>query len=143
MRTWHGIVRGTRLTSLVVCGLALIGVSARGDSPGQTSLNIYFQSTLKDQAYQQRTFKRVAAVWKAPEGARFPKAGAKTVVQAVIAKDGRLVSAVISTGCGSKKWDAAVEKTVRAAAPYEPLPKDYKYPSLEAHFHMSYLAGSR
>ena len=143
MRSWHGVVRGIRLTSTLVCGLALICVRATGDSSGQTSLNIYFQSTLKDQAYQQMTFKRVAAAWKAPEGAGFPKAGTKTVVQAVIAKDGRLVSTVISTGCGSKRWDAAVEKAVRAAAPYDALPKDYKYPSLEAHFHMSYLAGAR
>jgi protein TonB len=116
---------------------------ARAESSGQTSLNIYFQSTLKDEAYQQDTFKKVAAVWKAPEGASFPKVGSKTVVKAVIAKDGRLVSAVISTRCGSKRWDAAVEKAVRSAAPYDPLPKDYEHTTLEAHFHMSYLAGAR
>jgi protein TonB len=143
MRSWHGIVRGIRLTSLLVCGLVPLCVSATGESSGQTSLNIYFQSTLKDQAYQQKTFKRVAAVWKAPEDARFPKVGTKTVVQAVIAKDGRLVSTIISTACGSKKWDAAVEKAVRAAAPYDALPKDYEYRSVEAHFHMSYLARAR
>ncbi len=142
MRSW-GVVRRIRLTSLLVYGLALLCVSATGESSRQTSLSIYFQSTLKDQAYQQKTFKRVAAAWKAPEGAGFPKVGTKTVVQAVIAKDGRLVSTVISTECGSKKWDAAVEKAVRAAAPYDALPKDYKYPSVEAHFHMSYLAGAR
>ena len=33
--------------------------------------------------------------------------------------------------------------TVRAAAPYDPLPKDYNHESLDAHFHMSYLAGAR
>ena len=70
MRSRHGVVRGIGLTFLLVCGVALIGVSATGDSSGQTSLNIYFQSTLKDQAYQQKTFKRVAAAWKAPENAR-------------------------------------------------------------------------
>jgi len=143
MRSWRGVVSGIRRTSLLVCGLALLCVIARGDSSGQTSLNIYFQSTLKDQAYQQKTFKKVAAVWKAPQGIGFPKVGTKTVVQAVIAKDGRLVSTVISTECGSKTWDAAVEKAIRAAAPYDPLPKDYKHASLEAHFHMSYLAGAR
>jgi protein TonB len=119
--------------------ILLLGVSARSDSPGQTSLTIYFQSTLKDQAYQQKTFKRVAAAWKAPEGARFPKVGTKTVVRAVIASDGRLVSTDVSTECGEKKWDAAVERAVRSASPYDPLPKGFKYPSVEAHFHMSYL----
>src|SRR5687767_14986920 len=136
MRSWHRVVSGIRLTSLLVCGLGLIGVTARGDSSGQTSLNIYFQSTLKDEAYQQKTFKKVAAAWKEPEGVAFPKVGTKTVVQAVIAKDGGLSSTVISTRCGSKAWDAAVEKAVRGAAPYDPLPKDYKHASLEAHFHM-------
>jgi protein TonB len=143
MRSWHDLVRGIRRASLLACGLAVLGVSATGASSGQTSLNIYFQSTLKDQAYQQKTFNRVAAAWKPPAGAGFPNVGTKTVVQAVIAKDGRLVSTVVSTECGSKTWDAAVEKAVRAAAPYDPLPKDYKYPSLEAHFHMSYLAAAR
>ena len=57
----------------------------------------------------------------------------------VIASDGRLVSTDVSTECGAKKWDAAVERAVRSASPYDPLPKDFKYPSVEAHFHMSYL----
>jgi protein TonB len=143
MRSRHGLVRGIWLASLLACGLTPLWVSVVGAAPGQTSLAIYFQSTLKDQAYQQKTFNRVARTWKAPGGAGFPKLGTKTVVQAVIAKDGRLVSTLISTGCGSKTWDAAVEKAVRAAVPYDPLPKDYKYPTLEAHFHMSYLAGAR
>ncbi len=139
MWLWHGAVRGGRLTPFLVCVIVLLGVSARSDSSGQTSLMIYFQSTLKDQAYQQKTFKRVAAAWKTPEGARFPKVGTKTVVRAVIASDGRLVSTDISTECGAKKWDAAVERAVRSASPFDPLPKDFKYPSVEAHFHMSYL----
>jgi protein TonB len=143
MRSWARFVSGIRRTSLLVCGLALLVSMARGDSSGQTSLNIYFQSTLKDQPYQQKTFKKVAAIWKTPEHVAFPKIGTKTVVRAVIAKDGRLVSTVISTSCGSKTWDAAVEKAVRNAAPYDPLPKDYKHASMEADFHMSYLAGAR
>ena len=32
----------------------------------QPSLTIYFQSTLKDQAHQQKTFKKVGAAWKPP-----------------------------------------------------------------------------
>lgn len=140
MRSWYGLVSGVRLASFLVCSLALLCVIARGDSSGQTSLNIYFQSTLKDQAYQQKTFKKFAAAWKSPADAGFPKLGTKTVVRAVIGKDGRLASTLISTECGSKTWDAAVEKAVRAAAPYDPLPKDYKHDSLEADFHMSYVA---
>jgi periplasmic protein TonB len=130
--------RGSRLTALQLCVTVLLCVSASGDAPIQASLNIYFQSTLKDQAYQQKTFKKVAAAWK-PPASQFPKAGTKTVVRTVIAKDGRLVSTDISMECGSKVWDAAVAKAIRAAAPFDALPASFAYPSYEAHFHMSYL----
>jgi outer membrane biosynthesis protein TonB len=128
---------------LVLCAALLLAVGARGESRVQPSLTIYFQSTLKDQAHQQKTFKKVGAAWKPPATSRHPAVGTKTVVRAVIAKGGRLVSTDIWTSSGSKEWDAAVEKAVRAAAPYDPLPASFAYPSYEADFHMSYLARGR
>jgi len=99
------------------------------------ALNVYFQSTLKDAVYQKKTFDRVAKTWKTPRAT--PKVGAKTVVQAVIAKDGKLASASVSMSSGVKEWDDAALAAVKKAAPYDPLPAGYKYPSLEAHFHVS------
>jgi periplasmic protein TonB len=131
------------VTALLSWSTVLVASSARGESRVQPSLTIYFQSTLKDEAHQQKTFKKVSAAWKAPATARSPRAGTKTVVRAVIAKGGRLVSTDISMSSGSKDWDAAVDKAVRAAAPYDPLPRSFPYPSYEAHFHMSYLAVAR
>ena len=136
--TWRTIV-----TAFLLCVTVLAGVIARGASRVQPSLTIYFQSTLKDQAHQQKTFKKVGAAWKPPATSRYPRVGTKTVVRAVIAKTGKLVSTDVSTSSGSKEWDAAVDKAVRAAAPYDPLPRSFPYPSYEAHFHMSYLAASR
>src|SRR5687768_11346859 len=104
-------------TAFLMCGPILLGVIAHAAPRVQSSLTIYFQSTLKDQAHQQKTFKKVGAAWKPPAGSRFPKAGTKTVVRAVIAKGGRLVSTDVSMSSGAKEWDAAVDKAVRAAAP--------------------------
>jgi len=104
---------------------------------GRPSLNAYFQSTLADEAYQKKTFERVAKTWKTPPAKATPKLGAKTVVQAVIAKDGKLASSTISMSSGSKSWDAAALAAVKSAAPFDPLPASYKYPSLEVHFHVS------
>jgi protein TonB len=100
-------------------------------------LNAHFQSTLSDAAYQKRTFDRVAKAWKSPAAAAYPKVGAKTVVQAVLSRDGRVMSTLVSTESGSKEWDAAARKGVENAAPYEPLPPGYKPPTLEVHFHFA------
>jgi periplasmic protein TonB len=108
-----------------------------GAGVGKPSLNAYFQSTLSDEAYQKKTFARVAAAWKTPPAKSFPKVGAKAVVQAVIAKDGKLASTTVSMSSGSQVWDAAALAAVQKAAPFDPLPASYKYPSLEVHFHVS------
>jgi periplasmic protein TonB len=104
---------------------------------GRPSLNAYFQSTLQDSAYQKKTFDRVAKAWKGPAASAYPKVGAKAVVQAVLSRDGRVMSTLVSTGSGSKEWDAAARKGVEDAAPFDPLPAAYKPPTLEVHFHFS------
>jgi protein TonB len=131
-----------KVTALLLCAV-LSAASARGEARVRPSLTIYFQSTLKDEAHQQKTFKKLSAAWKPPAVTRYPKVGTKTVVRAVIARNGRLVSTDVSTSSGSKEWDTAVDRAVRAAAPYDPLPGSFPYPSYEAHVHMSYLAAAR
>lgn len=102
---------------------------------GKPSLNVYFQKTLTDTAYQKKVFEKVAKVWKMP--ASLPAVGKKTVVQAVITKEGKLASAMVSMASGSKEWDDAALAAVKAAAPFDPLPKGYAYPSVEIHFHFA------
>jgi protein TonB len=101
------------------------------------SLNAYFQSNLEDTSYQKKTFDRVAAAWKAPGAKDYPKPKSKAVVQAVISRDGKLVSAVVSMSSGSKKWDESVLSAVKRAAPFDPLPARFGFPSVEVHFHLS------
>jgi protein TonB len=104
---------------------------------GRPSLNAYFQSNLKDTAYQKKTFDRVAKAWKTPAASQIPEVGKKTVVQAVIAKDGKLVSAVVSMSSGKKGWDSAALAAVRSAAPFDPLPGSFRASTVEVHFHVS------
>ena len=99
------------------------------------SLNVYFQSTLKDAAYQKAVFAKVSAAWKAPKG--LPAVGKKVVVQAVLARDGKVTSAHVSMTSGSKAWDDAALAAVKGGSPFAPLPSGYRYPTLEVHFHVS------
>jgi protein TonB len=102
---------------------------------GKPSLNVYFQKTLTDTAYQKKVFEKVAKAWQMP--ASLPAVGKKTVVQAVITKDGKLASAVITMQSGAKAWDGAALAAVKSAAPFEPLPKEYAWRSVEVHFHFA------
>jgi TonB family protein len=116
---------------------AVVAIAAAAPllAAGRPSLNAYFQSTLKDTAYQKKTFDRVASHWKTPS--QVPAVGKKTVVQARVARDGKLISTEVSMSSGVKAWDAAADAAVQAAAPFDPLPAGYQYPTLEVHFHVS------
>ncbi len=122
-----------RVTAFLALALALGAALAAG----RPSLECYFQTTLKDPAYQKKTFDRVAAKWKTPAAAEIPPVGKKTVVQAVITKDGTLATTEISTSSGKKGWDAAALNAVKSAAPFDPLPAGFNYPSVQVHFHVS------
>ena len=69
--------------------------------------------------------------------AEVPPVGKKTVVQAAILKDGSLATTEVSMSSGKKGWDAAALKAVKAAAPFDPLPAGFAYPSVQVHFHVS------
>ena len=117
--------------------LVAAGLSGSASAAGRPELEVYFQSNLSDAAYQKKTFDRVAKKWKAPGASEIPEVGRKTVVQAVIGRDGALVSALVSLKSGKKGWDDATLKAVKSAAPFDPLPAGFKPQSVEAHFHVS------
>lgn len=117
----------------------LLAILATGSAlaAGRPSLNVYFQSNLTDAAYQKTTFEKVVKAWKAPAASQIAEVGKKTVVQAVIKKDGKLVSALVSMKTGKKGWDEAALAAVKAAAPFDPLPGNYGASTIEVHFHFS------
>jgi periplasmic protein TonB len=124
--------------AVVVLALALTsGALAAGGSP---QLQTYFQGSVDNPAYQQQAFQRVANKWKQPGPKGTPALGKKTIVQAILDKDGKLLSSAILTESGSKAWDAAALAAVKKAAPFAPLPKDATAPTLEAHFHFAWVS---
>jgi protein TonB len=129
LRTWR---TGGRL----LAGLLLLASAAHSAlAAGRPSLNVYFQSTLKDPAYQKQVFQKVAGVWKAPPSA--PAVGKKCVVQAVLSRDGRVQSAFVSMESGVQAWDRAALAAVEKSSPFPPLPASYEPKTLEAHFHVA------
>lgn len=124
--------------ALAAAAVLVISVAAAAvplHAAGKASLNVYFQKTLTDAAYQKKVFDKVAKAWQMPSA--LPAVGKKTVVQAVISKEGKLASAMVSMASGSKGWDDAALAAVKATAPFEPLPADYAYRSVEVHFHFA------
>jgi len=126
-----------RAVLVAVTVVAALGTGESAFAAGRPELKVYFKSNLTDAAYQKKTFDRVAKGWKAPGASQVPDVGKKTVVQAVIGRDGALTSAVVSMKSGKKGWDDAALKAVASASPYDPLPAGFKPPSVEVHFHVS------
>jgi periplasmic protein TonB len=129
-----------RFPHVAVVVLALVlssGALAAGGSP---QLQTFFQGSLDSPTYPQQTFQRVAKRWKQPGPKGTPAVGQKAIVQAILDKDGKLVSTTVLTSSGSKAWDDAALAAVKKAAPFPPLPKNYASPTLEAHFHFAWVA---
>ena len=138
------------LTATVMLAAALVpaaqSVTASASGPATTSgakscsprLQAYFASDFKDSDYQKKAFQKIAAAWKRPRES--PAAGAKTVVITSIAASGAATPPVLHLKSGSDAWDAAALAAVKAAAPFDPLPKSYAHPSVEVHFHFECAA---
>src|SRR5690242_10967112 len=90
-----------RLQALSLAAALLCAAAASAKPQLQT----YFQSTLSSTAYQQKVFNKYAKAWKQPK--ETPAVGKKTVVRVTIARDGKLVSAILGLASGSKAWDDA------------------------------------
>ncbi len=121
--------------------LALTLAPVAWAAKGRAQLQTFFQGSLTSTSYQQKVFDRFARKYRQPGSKHFPKPGQRSVIQAVIGKDGKLVSTVLSMESGSKVWDEAALSAVKKAAPFPPLPDDYAAPTLEVHFHVSWSSG--
>ena len=130
-------MRRTGFLAAALAAAAALLLAAAAFAAGRPSLECYFQTTLHDPVYQKRTYDKVVAKWKTPAPADVPEVGKKTVVQAVIAKDGTLATTEVSMSSGKKGWDAAALRAVKAAAPFDPLPAGFSHPSVQVHFHVS------
>ena len=135
-----GIVdRGRRARrSAGIGALLLIAGFAASTSlhAGTPRLQMYFAADFTDQAYQKKTYAKVASSWKRP--AETPKEGAKSVVIVRIQRDGAAPDPALHMMSGSEAWDKAARDAIHRAAPFDPLPKAYRGSSVEVHFHFEY-----
>jgi hypothetical protein len=99
--------------------------------------NAYFTPAFTDVAYQKEAAAKVLKAWKPAASA---PAGRKTVLIALIAKDGTLAGLRDHLMTGFKPWDDAAIAAVKSAAPFAPLPKSWGFPTMEVHFHFEVAA---
>ena|SRR5881296_2831995 len=124
------------LGAALFLGLARQPFTDRGSSAAAPQLKVYFAADFKDEAYQKKTYMKVASAWKRPTST--PKPGKKAVVIAVIQKDGTAPGPTLHLASGSEAWDKAALEAVLKASPFDPLPRTYARPGVEVHFHFEY-----
>jgi len=110
---------------------AILGIVLTLLLPGGR-FNAYFTPAFTDAAYQKEAAAKVLKAWKPVKGA---PVGKKTVLIALIAKDGALAGLRGHMMTGFKPWDDAAVAAVKNAAPFPPLPKSWGFPTMEVHFH--------
>lgn len=81
-------------------------------------------------AYSDAVAKRINAVWHPPKEV----SPALTEVVFTIGRSGQLLGSRITTSSQSSAHDAAALEAIRQAAPFMPLPTDYKADSIEMAF---------
>jgi len=121
------------IASLLVASAALAAPAVK-PVPRFTA---YFTPAFTDTAYQKIAADKVLKAWKSAPGA---PVGKKTVLIALIGKDGTLQGLRENMTTGFKPWDDAATKAVKDAQPFPPLPASWQYPTLEVHFHFKAAA---
>jgi protein TonB len=116
--------------------LALLGLTVTLLLPAGR-FNAYFTPAFTDTAYQKEAAAKVLKAWKPVQGA---PVGKKTVLIALIAKDGTLSGLRDHLMTGFKPWDDAAIAAVRKATPFAPLPSAWGFPTMEVHFHFEVTA---
>lgn len=84
--------------------------------------------------YMRELQRRIKMNWSPPRG----NENKQVVVLLKIAKDGRLLSCSIFKSSGVSKLDNAALNAVNLAAPFRPLPPEYKSQSLDIQFTFDY-----
>lgn len=116
---------------LVLSALALTAAVA-----GTPGLKVFFSSDFTDRAYQQKAFDKASKSWKMPS--ETPEPGSKSVVVTTIMKDGNVAEARLHHKSGSEAWDKAALEAIQGIKAFDPLPRKYPRPSVEAHFHFEW-----
>jgi len=80
-------------------------------------------------------------VWQYPYEAAVAGIQGELTVDFVIARSGALKSIDLVRGSGSKILDDEAIRSIRTAAPFDPIPAQYKIPSLQIRGRFIYVHG--
>ncbi|MGE5190718.1 MAG: energy transducer TonB [Gemmatimonadota bacterium] len=82
--------------------------------------------------------RKIELVWQYPYDAQIAGIQGDLVINFVIGPSGRLESVVLVDGSGHRILDEEALRAIRAAAPFDPIPAQYKIPNLQIRGHFVY-----
>ncbi|MGB3398878.1 MAG: energy transducer TonB [Candidatus Deferrimicrobiaceae bacterium] len=82
--------------------------------------------------------RKIELVWQYPQDAANEGIQGELTVDFIIGRDGRLESLYLLRGSGYKILDDEALGSIRTAAPYNPIPKNYAIPNLRIRAHFIY-----
>jgi len=85
--------------------------------------------------------RKIELVWQYPYEAAAAGIQGELTLDFVIARSGRIDSIGLVRGSGSKILDDEAIRSIRKAAPFDPIPKDYNIPSLQIRGRFVYVHG--
>jgi protein TonB len=85
--------------------------------------------------------RKIELVWQYPYEAAVAGIGGELMVDFVIARSGKLESVGLVRGSGYKVLDDEAIRSIRTAAPFDPIPAEYKIPSLQIRGRFLYIHG--
>ena len=85
--------------------------------------------------------RKIELVWQYPYEAAAAGIQGELTLDFVIARNGRINSIDLVRGSGSKILDDEAIRSIRKAAPFDPIPKDYNIPSLQIRGRFVYVHG--
>src|SRR3970282_524566 len=85
--------------------------------------------------------RKIELVWQYPYEAAVAGIGGELILDFVIARSGAVDSIELVRGSGSKVLDDEAIRSIRTAAPFDPIPVDYKIPKLQIRGRFVYVHG--
>lgn len=82
--------------------------------------------------------RKIELVWQYPYDAQIAGIQGDLIINFVIGRTGRLESLALVDGSGHKVLDEEAARAIRAAAPFDPIPSQYKVPNLQIRGHFIY-----
>jgi TonB family protein len=85
--------------------------------------------------------RKIELVWQYPYEAAVAGVQGELTVDFVIARNGKVESIELIRGSGHKVLDEEALRSIRKAAPFDPIPAEYKIPNLQIRGRFVYVHG--